>query len=89
MRCALETGRLELIWQSEVTRIEPSRVILKTPDGERTAACDVLCVMIGAVASGALLEEAGADGGERAGVARTTSEGDSPESALEHAIRAP
>ena len=55
-RRALEAARLELVWRSEVTRIERSGVILMTPEGERTVECDALFVMIGAVASGALLE---------------------------------
>jgi thioredoxin reductase/NAD-dependent dihydropyrimidine dehydrogenase PreA subunit len=58
IRRALEAGRLQLISFSEVTKIEASRVVLKTPDGDRSVDCDALFVMIGALASASLLEAA-------------------------------
>ena len=58
MRRAIDTKRLELVWQSEVAGIEPSRAVLQTLAGERPIDCDAVFVMIGAVASGTLLESA-------------------------------
>ena len=58
MRRAIDAKRLDVVWQSEVTSIEPSRVIVQTPAGERSIECDAVFVMIGAVASASLLGSA-------------------------------
>jgi len=58
MRRAVAAGRIELIWNSELTRIGASRVVLKTPHGEQERECDALFVMIGTALSNDLLKRA-------------------------------
>jgi len=55
----VDAGRVELVLDSTVVQIESDQVTLKTPDGERRIANDVVFVMIGSKPSSELLARAG------------------------------
>jgi thioredoxin reductase len=54
-----DAGRLDLLFQTEVTRIDRGRVTVRSPSGERTVPADVVFVMIGSILPWGFLESVG------------------------------
>jgi thioredoxin reductase len=59
VRRLIERERVEMIWQSEVTRVDLGIVTLSTPGGPRRVRCEAVLVLIGAVPPWDLLARCG------------------------------
>ena len=59
VRRLVEAGRIELVLDAEVRRIEPRRVSLRTKSGDRTVDADAVIALIGAIPPWDLLERCG------------------------------
>jgi thioredoxin reductase/NAD-dependent dihydropyrimidine dehydrogenase PreA subunit len=59
VRRLVERGRVRLLWQSTVTRVDERWVLVRTPEGVEKLRVDVVLALIGGVPGTALLEGAG------------------------------
>jgi thioredoxin reductase len=58
VRRLADEGKIELVFESQVTALADRRVTLSTPQGSRILDCDALLVMIGSIPNTSLVEQA-------------------------------
>jgi thioredoxin reductase/NAD-dependent dihydropyrimidine dehydrogenase PreA subunit len=59
VRRLVERGRVRLVWQSSVTRVDERWALMRTPEGVEKLRVDVVLALIGGVPGAALLQGAG------------------------------